>query len=195
MESNHTWRGRPLPAQNHKSRRDRERNDRETGERGERRGGRHTGLSDAKTAKCGRVTGTPAPPARALSELESRRLPAGRRRAVTRWRSRPVSLTILQKLTDNLYQPHTPAVRGAEVWRTGPGEAGIETLGNMVTTRHPFTMRGSAAAIACTLMRRANAHGRTHARTHSGTTPRSVSCVLACAAARGCWQQHTAPSV
>ena len=37
VESNHTWRGRPLPAQNHKSRRDRERNDRETGERGERR--------------------------------------------------------------------------------------------------------------------------------------------------------------
>ena len=37
VESNHTWRGRPLPAQNHKSRRDRERNDRETGERGDRR--------------------------------------------------------------------------------------------------------------------------------------------------------------
>ena len=37
VESNHTSRGRPLPAQNHKSRRDRERNDRETGERGERR--------------------------------------------------------------------------------------------------------------------------------------------------------------
>ena len=37
VESNHTWRGRPLPAQNHKSRRERERNDRETGERGERR--------------------------------------------------------------------------------------------------------------------------------------------------------------
>ena len=42
VESNHTSRGRPLPAQNHKSksRRERVRNDRETGERREERGER-----------------------------------------------------------------------------------------------------------------------------------------------------------
>ena len=59
VESNHTWRGRPLPAQNHKSksRREREREmieRREREERGER-GETHRALCRAKTAKCGRA--------------------------------------------------------------------------------------------------------------------------------------------
>ena len=62
VESNHTWRGRPLPAQNHKSksRREREREmieRREREERGERRerGDTTQGSCAAKTAKCGRA--------------------------------------------------------------------------------------------------------------------------------------------